>query len=89
MKTPRLILLTTLCAAIIVEGCVSLPAPAAAATPVVAKSFCDAVPVPAPFPKKARIDISEERILHDDGGLTVLREYAATREALQAACGKP
>lgn len=86
MKKPSTILLMMLCAAISVEGCVSLPTPAAAATPVVAKSFCDKVHVPAPFPKKARIDLSEERISYDDGGMKLLQEYAATREALQAAC---
>jgi hypothetical protein len=77
MKKPRAILLLTLCAAISIEGC-------AGGT---GKSLCEAVPVPAPFPEKASIDISPERILYDDGGLKVLQEYAATREALQAACG--
>jgi hypothetical protein len=77
MKKPRAILLLTLCAAISIEGCAGSTG----------KSLCEAVPVPAPFPEKASIDISEERILYDDGGLKVLQEYAATREALQAACG--
>jgi hypothetical protein len=77
MKKPRAILLLTLCAAISIEGCAGSTG----------QSFCEAVPVPAPFPEKASIDISEERILYDDGGLKVLQEYAATREALQAACG--
>jgi hypothetical protein len=77
MKKPRAILLLTLYAAISIEGCADSAG----------KSLCEAVPVPAPFPEKVSIDISPERILYDDGGLKVLQEYAATREALQAACG--
>jgi hypothetical protein len=77
MRKPRAILLLTLCAAISIEGCAGSAG----------QSFCEAVPVPAPFPEKASIDISSEQILYDDGGLKVLQEYAATREALQAACG--
>jgi hypothetical protein len=78
MKKPRAILLMLLCAAISIEGCAGRAG----------KSLCEAVPVPAPFPEKASIDISPERILYDDGGLKVLQEYAATREALRAACPK-
>jgi hypothetical protein len=78
MKKPRAILWMLLCAAISIEGCASNAG----------KSLCEAVPIPALFPEKASIDISEERILYDDGGLKILQEYAATREALTAACGK-
>jgi hypothetical protein len=78
MKKPRPILLMMLSAAISIEGCAGSAG----------QSFCEAVPVPAPFPEKASIDISPERIGDDDGGLKVLQEYAATREALQAACSK-
>jgi hypothetical protein len=79
MKKPRLILLPMWFGAILsIEGCVSTPKP----------DLCQAVKVPPPFPKVAQIDINETRVLYDDGGLKVLQNYAATREALQAACGQ-
>jgi hypothetical protein len=86
MRTLRMTISPLLCVAILsAEGCVSLPAP----QPVEpAKDLCKAVNIPPPFPKVAKIDIDEQRIRYDDGGLKVLQEYAATREALQAACGK-
>jgi hypothetical protein len=79
MKKPRLIRLPMLFGAILsINGCVATPKP----------DLCQTVKVPPPFPKVAQIDINEERVLYDDGGLKVLQHYAATRESLQAACGK-
>lgn len=86
MKKQNLILSLTLFGVISsISGCVSLPAPKPLEP---SKDLCKAVHVPPPFPKVAQIDINEERINYDDGGLQVLQTYAATREALKAACGK-
>jgi hypothetical protein len=54
------------------------------------QDFCAAVPEPAPFPKKASLEIFEgDLIVCDAGCERLVQEYSAQIGAHRAACGNP